>query len=71
MSIEEAVQAARRATLREFSDDELRAELATRAAGCQCGPHRRDVIAHQEDSVFWPRHGCANCNLWDGPPRTR
>jgi hypothetical protein len=44
---------------------------ATRAAGCQCGPHRRDVTAHQDDSVFWPRHGCANCNLWDGPPRTR
>jgi hypothetical protein len=54
-----------------FSDDELRAELASRAPGCQCGPYRRDVTAHGNDSTFWPRKGCATCDRWDGPVKVK
>lgn len=53
-------------TLRDYTDAELRAELARRSAPvCTCGPDRRVIVAEQQG--FLPRIGCLTCNIWDDP----
>lgn len=49
--------------------DACAAFLARRT--CTCGPDRKEIVEDVDSKTFYPRTGCTNCNLWDGPVRCR
>jgi hypothetical protein len=52
-------------SLRDYTDAELRAELARRRApACNCGPFRREYV-QKPTAGFTGRVGCLTCNTWD------